>query len=94
MPAFARTIGIDYSGAQTPASSLKGLRVYLARFDVALAEVHPPPSPREYWMRHGPRNGWLRSPRRATPHINDLAEFRPITVIMENRLSQSINGLT
>ncbi len=30
MPAFARYIGIDYSGAQTPTTSLKGLRVYLA----------------------------------------------------------------
>ena len=30
MPAFARTIGIDYSGAETPTASLKGLRVYLA----------------------------------------------------------------
>jgi hypothetical protein len=30
MPAFARYIGIDYSGAETPSSSLKGLRVYLA----------------------------------------------------------------
>jgi hypothetical protein len=29
-PAFARYIGIDYSGAETPNSSLKGLRVYLA----------------------------------------------------------------
>ena len=25
---FSRYIGIDYSGAQTPDSSLKGLRVY------------------------------------------------------------------
>ena len=30
MPTFSRTIGIDYSGAQTPTASLKGLRVYLA----------------------------------------------------------------
>jgi hypothetical protein len=30
MPAFSRHIGIDYSGAETPTSSLKGLRVYLA----------------------------------------------------------------
>jgi len=27
-PAFDRYIGIDYSGAATPTSSLKGLRVY------------------------------------------------------------------
>jgi hypothetical protein len=30
MPAFARTIGIDYSGAETPTASPKALRVYLA----------------------------------------------------------------
>lgn len=30
MLAFARYIGIDYSGAQTPTASLPGLRVYLA----------------------------------------------------------------
>jgi hypothetical protein len=29
-PAFHRYIGIDYSGARTPMSSLKGLRMYLA----------------------------------------------------------------
>ena len=28
MPAFACCIGIDYSGAETPKASLKGLRVY------------------------------------------------------------------
>ena len=27
MPIFARTIGIDYSGAETPTASLKGLRM-------------------------------------------------------------------
>lgn len=30
MSAFVGTIGIDYSGAETPNASLKGLRVYLA----------------------------------------------------------------
>lgn len=30
MPSFSRFIGIDYSGAQTPTASLKGLRVNLA----------------------------------------------------------------
>ena len=30
IPAFDRNVGIDYSGAQTPTSSLKGLRVYVA----------------------------------------------------------------
>ena len=35
MPSFARFIGIDYSGAETPTASLKGLRVYLAEGDAA-----------------------------------------------------------
>ena len=44
MPFFARYIGIDYSGAQTPTASLKGLRVYLARGEGAPIEVLPPHS--------------------------------------------------
>jgi hypothetical protein len=53
MRTFARTIGIDYSGAQTPTASLSGLRVYLANGDEDPAEVPPPPSPRKYWTRKG-----------------------------------------
>lgn len=53
MPAFARTIGIDYSGAETPTASLKGLRVYLADGDELRVEVPPPPSSRKYWTRKG-----------------------------------------
>ena len=53
MPKFTRYIGIDYSGAQTPTASLKGLRVYLAEGDAAPVEVLPPPSPRKYWARKG-----------------------------------------
>jgi len=51
--AFARYIGIDYSGAETPTSSLKGLRVYLADRTKPPEEVRPPPSPRKYWTRRG-----------------------------------------
>lgn len=51
--AFARTIGIDYSGAETPTASLKGLRVYQAEGDGLPVEVLPPPSPRKYWTRKG-----------------------------------------
>jgi hypothetical protein len=53
MPFFSRYIGIDYSGAETPDASLKGLRVYLAEGDVPPAEPPPPPSPRKYWTRRG-----------------------------------------
>jgi hypothetical protein len=50
-PAFARTVGIDYSGAETVTASLKGLRVYLAEAEAQPVEVSPPPSPRKYWTR-------------------------------------------
>ena len=50
-PAFARYIGIDYSGAATPRSSLKGLRVYPADRATLPEEVLPPPSPRKTWTR-------------------------------------------
>jgi hypothetical protein len=51
--AFERYIGIDYSGAQTPTSSLKGLRVYMSDESSPPSEVGPPPSPRKYWTRRG-----------------------------------------
>jgi hypothetical protein len=51
IPAFDRYIGIDYSGAQTPTSSLKGLRVYMADRASPPVEVQPPLSPRKYWTR-------------------------------------------
>ncbi len=52
-PTFSRYIGIDYSGAETPESSLKGLRVYMASRESMPTEVGPPPSPRKYWTRRG-----------------------------------------
>jgi len=51
--AFNRYIGIDYSGAETCDSSLKGLRVYLADYSSEPREVAPPPSLRRYWTRKG-----------------------------------------
>ncbi len=50
---FNRYIGIDYSGAETPNSSLKGLRVYEASRESVPVEVEPPSGPRKYWTRRG-----------------------------------------
>lgn len=77
MPAFARHIGIDYSGAQTPTASLKGLRVYLAEDGGAPAEVPPPPSPRKYWTRKGIAH-WL---------VERLAEDKPTLVGIDHGFS-------
>ncbi len=51
IPAFERYIGIDYSGAETPGSSLKGLRIYEADQVSPPHELLPPVSPRKYWTR-------------------------------------------
>ncbi len=52
-PAFERYVGIDYSGAASPVTSLKGLRVFLASRGSPAFEVFPPPGPRKYWTRRG-----------------------------------------
>ncbi len=49
--AFHRYIGIDYSGAQTADTGLKGLRVYLASRGDPPAEVTPPPGSGRHWCR-------------------------------------------
>nr|WP_321526622.1 hypothetical protein [uncultured Cohaesibacter sp.] len=50
---FKRTIGIDYSGAETAEASLKGLRVYQTIDSSEAEEVLPPPGPKKYWTRRG-----------------------------------------
>lgn len=52
-PAFDRYIGIDYSGAKNPVSSLRGLRVYSASRTMPASEIPPPAGPRKYWTRRG-----------------------------------------
>jgi len=75
--AFTRYIGIDYSGAQTPTSSLKGLRVYSADQQTGPVEVQPPPSPRKYWTRRGVAE-WL---------ADRLAEEQPTLVGIDHGFS-------
>lgn len=50
---FSRYIGIDYSGAQTPTSSLPGLRVYMAERSAAPVEVRPSQGLKKHWTRRG-----------------------------------------
>ena len=75
--AFGRYIGIDYSGAKTPTSSLKGLRVYVADHTSSPVEVQPPPSPRKYWTRRGIAE-WL---------VERLTEDRPTLVGIDHGFS-------
>jgi len=76
-PAFERYIGIDYSGAQTPASSLKGLCVFAADRLTTPQECEPPPSPRKYWTRRGIAE-WL---------IERLSEGTPTLVGIDHGFS-------
>jgi hypothetical protein len=66
MPQFERYFGIDYSGAETATSSLKGLRLYSATPTQPPTEVLPPPSPRKYWTRRGLAE-WLAAELRDGP---------------------------
>jgi hypothetical protein len=66
---FRRTIGIDYSGAQTAESSLNGLRVYETRDDRTPVEVQAPPSPRKYWTRRGLAEWLIAELARTVPTI-------------------------
>jgi hypothetical protein len=66
MPQFARYLGIDYSGAEAPTSSLKGLRVYAATATESPTEIPPPPSARKYWTRRGLAE-WLAGELREGP---------------------------
>ena len=59
MMRFEDCVGIDYSGAETPTSSLKGLRVYVAEGGSLPKEALPPPSRKKYWTRRGIAE-WLR----------------------------------
>ena len=76
-PAFNRYVGIDYSGAQTPTSSLKGLRIYWADPESPPVEVAPPPSPRKYWTRRGIAE-WL---------VEMLSEDQPMLVGIDHGFS-------
>lgn len=77
LPAFDRYIGIDYSGAETPKSSLKGLRVYMADRNGPPTEVPPPPSPRKYWTRREIAD-WL---------VERLSEKQPTLVGIDHGFS-------
>jgi hypothetical protein len=77
MPIFSCYIGIDYSGAKTPSSSLRGLRIYSAEGDGEPREVPPPPSSRKYWSRRGAAE-WL---------INQFRLDRPTLVGIDHGFS-------
>jgi hypothetical protein len=77
MRQFIRYVGIDYSGAQTPDASLKGLRAYRAERSGQPFEVLPPPSLRKYWTRRGIAE-WL---------IETLSEDVPMIVGVDHCFS-------
>jgi hypothetical protein len=74
---FKYYVGIDYSGAETPSSSLSGLRVYMASQESAPTEVPPPPGSKKYWTRRGIAE-WL---------VQRLGESEPTLVGIDHGFS-------
>ncbi len=77
MPQFSRYIGVDYSGAKTPDSSCRGLRVYTAENTNEPIQIQPSPSPRWYWTRRGLAE-WL---------CNELGSETPTIVGIDHAFS-------
>jgi hypothetical protein len=69
MPQFERYIGIDYSGAVTPESSCKGIRVYVAEGSGTPEQIQSPASPRRYWTRRGLAEGLCEELAADTPTV-------------------------
>lgn len=66
MPLFERIIAVAYSGAETPDSPLKALRVFTATDDSEPLEVSTPNPTRRYWTRREIAH-WLIEQLRETP---------------------------
>jgi hypothetical protein len=75
--AFDRCIGIDYSGAQTPTSSLLGLRIYVADRASDPVEEVPPRGSRKYWTRRGIAE-WL---------VAQVSDHEPLIVGIDHAFS-------
>ena len=76
VPQFCRYVGIDYSGAETATSSLKGLQVYVATPNEPPMEVAPPPGPRRYWSRRAIAEWLVERMRQANPGQGRAAAFQ------------------
>jgi len=74
---YERYLGIDYSGAMTADSSLRGLRVYSADGLAGPYEVTPPQGASRYWSRRGLAQ-WL---------VEQLAQSRPTIVGLDHGFS-------
>ena len=87
-PAFNRYIGIDYSGATTSETGLKGLRIFLADAEGPVTEVLPPPGSGKYWSRRGAAEWLLTSLRDPTPALVgiDHGFSFPLTYFEHHRL--------
>jgi hypothetical protein len=88
---FKRYVGIDYSGAETPTSSLKGLQVYMAGREAPPTIIHPPPSSRKYWTRQGIAEWLVQGLQEEIPTIVgiDHAFSFPIQYFERHHISQN-----
>jgi hypothetical protein len=93
MNKFIRYIGIDCSGAQTPATSNIGLRLYVGTFKLEPKEIQPPPSPRKYWTRKKLTHWLVETINKDIPTISgiDHGFSFPIKYFINNQLEPDWN---
>jgi hypothetical protein len=102
MPFFQRYIGIDYSGAQTPTSSLKGLRVFMADGDVLPEEILPLPVLANTGPVAALPSGWLSESKKINRPLSvSTTAFRSLydilrftTCCLTGRPSSTISSIT
>jgi hypothetical protein len=75
---FSRFVGIDYSGAETPSSSLKALQVFNCEHDGLLRAVPPPQGPKKYWTRQAIAEWLVRGPM--FEPLKDVEYFKAFTL--------------
>jgi hypothetical protein len=94
MPSLIRYIGIDDSGAETPESSCKGLRVFMAEGSNEPTQVLPLPSPRRYWTPLGLAEWLCEELDRDIPKLVgiDHAFSFPLAYFEKYRLSSDWQG--
>ena len=98
MPQFNRCIGIDYSGAKTPDSSCKGLRVYCAKGSGTPEPVRPRKCHRRRHFPEDDRDGDEQAAYAATAWLQRadrsdfLSRFLSPSLTPEERGNAAVSG--
>jgi hypothetical protein len=91
--AFERYIGIDYSGAETPTSGVKGLRVYTADRTAPRPKFYHLPDLENTGVAAESRSGWQSCSRKSPRHwMASTTAFRPPPLFRRVRVGARLVG--